>query len=268
MNQFRSSVALLCLSLFTLVAHAQSIPLQDIDRAEFGKIVSDFSANSQHTSVSGASSLGEIFGFELGLVAGVTNTPEINRIAKEQDPNANVSRLPHGELIGMLSVPAGVTVEFGFIPKVGSNEFKFNSYALGAKWTFTDLFFELPVNLALKAQYASSHLEFNSVIQTVDTHFKYDNSVTSFLLLVSKDFGLFEPYAGFGTANGNGKMVVNGAQVFSDTEYAASQSASASKSSMVLMLGTEVKLGIVKLGIEYGRLYSTNSFTGKLSFYF
>jgi len=269
MNTLRDFTAFLCLSLFTIMAQAQSIPLESMDRSEFGKIVSDFSANAQHTTVSGASSLGEIFGFELGLVGGVTNTPEINKVAKQGDPNANVSSLPHGELIGLVSVPAGVTVDFGFIPKVGSSEFKFNSYALGVKWTFTDLFFELPVNLAIKGQYGTSHLEFKSVIQSVDTTFEYDNSVTSFLLLASKDFGLFEPYAGLGMATGKGKMVVNGSsQVFTDPEYQASQSASADKSSSVLMVGTEVKLVVVKLGIEYARLFSTNSFTGKLSFYF
>lgn len=269
MKNTRTMAAGLCLSLFTCAAFGQTIPLQNIDRAEFSKIVSDFSANAQHTSVSGASSLGEIFGFELGLVAGVTNTPEINKVAKSADPNANVSRLPHAELIGSLSVPAGVTVDFGFIPKVGSKEFKFNSYALGAKWTFSDLLSELPVSLALKGQFAKSQLQFNSVIQSVDTDFKYDNAITSFLFLVSKDLGLFEPYAGIGTASTTGKMVVNGSsQVFSDPEYSASQSASASKSSTVLMLGSEVKLGFVKLGLEYARLYSTNGFTGKLAFYF
>ncbi|MBX3022963.1 MAG: hypothetical protein KF799_14910 [Bdellovibrionales bacterium] len=261
--------ASLCLTLFTLNVQAQSIGLQSIDRGDFEKLVDDFSANSHHTSVSGASGLGDIWGFEVGLVFGATNTPEINRLAQRQDPNANVSRLPHAALLGALTLPANVTLEAGFIPKVGSRDFKFNQLALAAKWTFSDFFFELPVNLALKVQTGKTLLNFQDEISGVPTHFSYENSGTGLLLLVSKDLGILDPYVAFGTVRANGKMVVSGSgAVFSDPDFAASQSATAKRSSTVMMLGTEVKLGVAKFGVEYGRMFSTNSFTGKFSLYF
>lgn len=260
---------LLYLTLFGFTAAAQTITLQNIDRDDYNKLVSDFSANSQHSSVSGASSLGEIFGFEVGVVGGSTATPEINRLAKEQDASANIGRLYHAAIFGAVSVPFGITIDAGLVPKVGSADFKYNTYALGAKWTFSQLLGDLPVSLAAKAQVAKANVEFKSAPGGVDTHFEFNNTVTTVLLLVSKDLGLLEPYFAFGSATATGRMTVNGSgSVFSDSDYAASQTASAKRNSIQYMVGTEVKLGVFKLGVEYNRLFSTNRFTGKFTFYF
>src|SRR5437016_3186385 len=101
-------------TVLLLAAHpalGQTIPLQNLDEAEFKKVVGDFSTNFLHTSVSGASTLGHIFGFEIGVVGGQTKTPHIETLAHEVDPGAKADKIPQAALLGVLSVPLGFTVE-------------------------------------------------------------------------------------------------------------------------------------------------------------
>jgi hypothetical protein len=260
--------AVLCLIGFSSWAGAQQIPLQNIDQSDFKNVVSDFGANSMHTSVSGASSLGHLYGFEIGLVGGQTNTPHINHLAHETDPSASASKLPHGEILGVVSVPFGITVEGGLIPKVGGEDFKFNSLALAVKWTPTEILLDWPVAVALKAQLAKSHLDFHQTISSVPTDFKYDNTLSGLTVLVSKDFMLVEPYAGFGLLSTKGDLNVSGSGSVFDPSFTTSQSASATRSGSVWMVGAELKLIVFKVGAEYANLFGTDRFSGKLSFYF
>jgi hypothetical protein len=267
--RFRYSLAALCLYLFSNWAGAQSIPLTNLTQDDYKGLVGDFTADTVHTSVSGAGTLGHLFGFEIGLVGGVTNTPKINELVKKAGTDSDVPRLPHGELLGIVTVPFGISVEAGFIPKVGGADFKFSSYNLAAKWTFTELLTDLPLSMAVKAQTGKANLNFDATIQSTPTHFDFTNTTTALEFLVSKDLGILEPYLMLGTVSGNGKMNVTGSsQVFQDPDMQAAMSASAKRSSGMWALGTELKLVIFKAGLEYSRLFGTNSFTGKLSFYF
>ncbi len=251
--------------VFCLNAHAQSIALENLDENDMRNLVRELSANFNHTSVSGASSLGTIFGFEVGLVGGMTKTPKIESLAHEADPGADAKQIPHGELIGMVTVPAGFTVEVGYIPKVGKDDFKFSSYSLGLKWTPTDILLDWPVSVAGKFHLTKSSLEFANTIGGIPTNFDYENTITAFTLLVSKNFVLVEPYFGLSFLNTKGELDVTGStNVFAS----GGMSASASRSSTGWMLGAELKLLVFKMGLEYANLFDTSRYTAKLAFYF
>ncbi len=253
--------------LISFSATAQDVGLQNIDESDFKKIVNDFSANSLHTSVSGAGTLGDLFGFEFGLVAGMTNTPEIDRLAKEVDSDASADKIPHAELLAMVSVPLGFTIEAGFVPSVGSDEFKYQVLSLAAKWTPTNVFFELPVDLAVKLHMTKSEMEFNSIVSSVATEYKFENNLVGLTAFVSKDFIFAAPYFGLGFVNAKGDLNATGAAVF-DPTYTASTSASEKDSSTLILVGSEFKLLLLKLGVEYARLFDTDRFSAKFSFYF
>lgn len=256
--------------LFSFSGYAGTLNLQNVTADDYGKIVDELSADFMHTSVSGASALGHVFGFEIGVVGGVTKTPEINRIVHDSDPSLSVNSLPAAELLGVVTVPAGVTIELGVIPKVGSSDFHFNSLSLAGKWTANEVV-ELPLSLAVKGQVTtaqfSSQASIQSGVSTVDTTYKYKSTITAFTLLASKDFAIVEPYAGLGMVSSTGNMDVTGVAAF-DPSFTGSQSASVKRSSTQFLAGAELKLLVVKLGAEYAHLFGTNRFTGKLSFYF
>jgi hypothetical protein len=241
------------------------VSFTDLSDSDFKKVVQDMSANFVHTSVSGASPLGDIFGFELGLVGGLTSTPELDKFAKEVSPSVDADSIAHGELIGIITVPLALTAEIGLIPKVGQDDFKFSSYHLAAKWTPSELFFELPVAVAAKVQYSQVNVGVKDTIANIPTTFDYESSILGVSAIVSKNFVVFEPYVGFGYMKADGKMDVTG----STTVFTGSRvSASSEPSSSMFMVGTEVKLLIVKLGVEYMNVFDTSRFTGKVSFYF
>jgi hypothetical protein len=260
---------LLSIALFTVVGHTQDLKFQNIDQSDMKKIVNDFSAIFNHSSVSGASSLGTIFGFEVGVMGGITNTKRIDELADEgSGQNQNADQIPHGEIIGALTVPAGITVEGGFLPKLGGDKFKFQTMSLGVKWTPTDVFLDWPVSVAIKAHMTKSQAEFKQTISGVDTNFDYDNNITAFTLLVSKNFVLVEPYAGLSFLSAKGEMDVSGSPVFDPSLGTGTTSASASTTSTGFMVGAEVKLLIFKFGAEYANLFGTSRYSGKLAFYF
>lgn len=264
-RRFGSLISILTAQMLAFSAHGDGFSFQNLSDEDFKKVVQDMSANFVHTSVSGASPLGDIFGFELGLVGGQTSTPELDKYAKEVDPSVSADKVPHGEIIGILTVPLAITAEIGLIPKIGQDDFKFSSYHLAAKWTPSELFFELPVAIAAKVQYSQVNVEIKDTINTIPTTFEYDSSILGISAIVSKNLAVFEPYLGFGYMKADGKMDVTGSPtVFTG----ARRSASSEPSSSMFMVGTEVKLLIVKLGVEYMNVFDTSRFTGKVSFYF
>jgi hypothetical protein len=266
----RRALAVVFGMLISVAAYGETFNFQNVTGSDYGKIVDNLSADFTHTSVSGASPLGHIFGFEIGLVGGMTRTPEIHRVVHETDSTANVASIPGGELLGVVTFPLGITGELGLIPKVGSSTFKFNSFSVAAKWTVTELV-ELPLALAVKGQLSSSQFTSDAEIKsggnTVDTTYKYKSTVTALTVLASKDFYLVEPYLGLGVVQGKGDLDVNGVAAF-DPSFTAGNSASATRSSSQILLGAELKLVVFKLGVEYAHLFDTNRFSGKLSFYF
>lgn len=251
-------------------AQAEEIQLQNLNKSDMQKLVGDFSANFLHTSVQGAGTLGDIWGFEVGLVAGVANTPHLNDLGKRANPSdpPDLKRLPHAEVLGVVTVPFAITVEAGLIPKVGADEFKMSSFSLAAKWTPSELFFEWPVDVAVKLQATKTNANFNSTINNVPTKFDYDNTITAATAFVSKNFVVFEPYLGLGFASAKGDLSATGSTTVFNTAYTASQSANEKKTSGLFILGSEAKLGLVKFGLEYTRAFETGRMTGKFSFYF
>lgn len=255
--------ALLSITLLSVGAWSQNLPLQGLDANDMKSLVKETSANFNHTSVSGASSLGTLFGFEIGVVGGVAKTPKIDKLVEPQGGNAD--QIPHGEILGVLTVPAGITVEGGFIPKVGKEEFKFNTLSLGVKWTPTEVFLDWPVAIAGKFHFTKTSLDFKDTISGIPTTFGYDSTTTAFTMLVSKNFVMVEPYFGVQFAQTKGDLDVTGSTTVFDTGGA---SGSAKSTATGFLLGTELKLLVFKAGVEYAKIFDTSRFTGKISFYF
>jgi hypothetical protein len=250
---------------FANIAHAQTLPLTNLTEEDYKNVVNDMSANFTHTSVSGASSLGSLFGFEFGLVAGGTRTPHLNDLANRAVPGSAADKLPHGSLLGALTIPLGLTVEVGIVPKVGKDEFKFSSYDVALKWTPTELFLDLPLSLAAKLQLSKAKVDFAQKISGVDVAFNYDSTVTGLTLLASKNFVFVEPYFGLSYLRGKGDLVASGTN---NTFTFTGQSASETVTTTAFMLGAEVKLIFFKIGVEYANLFNTSQYSGKFSCYF
>ena len=123
----------------------------NLSQADFDKVSKEFSANSNLNDAMPPSSLGSIFGFEFGVLGGVTSSPNTAEVANRSAPGSNVNRLPHGTLLGAVGIPFGLTAEASFLPKTSINGVHDQQFAGALKWTFSDVLFpNLPVNMAIR----------------------------------------------------------------------------------------------------------------------
>ena len=260
----------------TLLAAAPSI--DNIDQGDLDKVVKEFSANFAHAPVSPPSSLGKIFGFELGAVAGATSTPEFQRLVKEVDPDTNIPYIPHAGIFAALSVPFGITLEANLIPKTTVSDVSIDNVGLGLKWTMTNVFWTAsPFDLALRAHYSSSQLSFKQTVQNastsnqpVDAVVTYDSNSYGVNLSAGARLIFIEPYAGLGFIKGKGDLSVSGSSFVSifNTTFSSSQSASSDATSAHLFAGLQFDLLLFHLGFEYGNAFGVNRYSAKLSLAF
>lgn len=268
MSRIHNIVTVLIIGFISAGLSAQEIPLQNLTQDDYKNIVGELSTNFLHTSVQGAGTLGSIWGFEIGLVAGMTKTPEIDSLVQRAEPDTHVKQVYDAALLGVVTVPFGITVEASLVPKVGSDKFKFQTMGLAAKWTPSELFFDLPVDVAVKLSLTKSQVDFKDTISGVDTTFKFEDAQTAVTFFVSKNFAVLEPYVALGFVNSKGDLDVNGSTTVFANSYTSSQSASEKRSGMLWMVGTEAKLVLVKFGLEYMNMYDTSRIMGKFSFSF
>lgn len=262
-----SSAALLS---FTAQSFAQTMNFSNLTQTDFEKISKEFSGNFMHHSVMGASSLGTVLGFELGLIAGLQKTPEIDAIVKRTSPDSGVSSLPHAGILGAVGVPFGLSGEIVMIPKIsgGGGEYQYTS--MGLKWTMNQsLLAVLPFNVALRGIYSNSKFNFTQAVSGVDAKVENSNSVTGLQLLVSPSLPIFEPYAGIGMLNAKNTLSVTGsAGTVFDSTYTSAQSAESTVGSTQYLVGANVRLLVMVLGLEISNAFGATTTTGKFSFAF
>ena len=246
-------------------AQAAGPGFQNLSQDDFDKVIKEISANTSYHSVTGASSLGTVFGFEVGVVGGLTNTPDINALSKQVDASADVSRLPHAALLLGASVPLGFTGELLFFPEMTFSTVKYSQFGASLKWTATEALV-LPFNLAVRGFISSNKMAFDQVVSGNNVTVNEENSQTGIQLLASPSLPMVEPYVGVGIIKANGKMSVTG----SNTIYAftTSQCAESSPTTTQFLLGVNLNLLIMNLGLEYSTAFGTSSYNAKFGFKF
>jgi hypothetical protein len=256
--------------LLSTTGFSQSVSFTNLTQSDFDKVSKEFSGNFMHHSVMGASSLGTIFGFELGLIGGMQKTPEIDALVKRADPSKGVSNLIHAGLLGVVGIPFGLSAELVMVPKLsgGGGEFQYTS--MGLKWTMTDeLLAVIPFNIALRGTMTNSTFSFKQTISGgIESTVENKNSITGLQLLVSPRLPIFEPYAGIGMMNAKNTLSVSGTGTVFDSSFTTAQSADSSPSSTQYLVGANVRLLVMVLGLEVSSAFGATQTTGKFSFAF
>ncbi len=248
----------------------------NLSQQDFEGIAKDLSANSSLHTVMGAGGLGSIFGFEIGLAAGVASTKEIERLVKEASPSTDIPILPHAGLVAAVTVPFGLTGEFAFVPEITASGAKYSAFAGAVKWALSDDFLPMiPFNLALRGFMAKSEFSFAQTINNAstgnvptDVNVKYEGGVMGLQLLASPKLPVFEPYAGVGYLSAEGDLGVTGSATATFFDFTTAQSATSKPTSAQLLLGVNVRLLLMSFGVEYANAFGTDTVTGKLALRF
>ncbi len=279
-SNFRKSrnltlIGALFTALFAIAPSAKAAGpgFNNLSQTDFDNAIREMSANSTYHSVSGASTLGTVFGFEFGVIAGLSNSPKINELSKQVDSSADISRLPHGVLKIAASVPLGFTGEILFFPETTFSNIKYSQFGGSLKWTTSPAM--LPFNLAVRGFVTGNKMSFDQTLQNASTGnvptavtVREENSQLGLQFLASPSLPFVEPYAGVGFVKANGKLAVSGTSTGTIFSFTNAQSAESAPTTVQYLLGVNVNLLIVNLGLEYMRAFDTDTYNAKIALTF
>ena len=268
--------SLLLMGLILSSAFAAGPNLDNLTVAEADEVSKEFSSNFIHTTVSPASPLGDVFGFEVGIIGGLTDSPAIDRLSKQVDPTSDdIDKLPHAAIYGAVSTPFGLTAELNLIPGVDVADVELQHVSLGVKWTFSKYLDFLPLDAALRLHGAKSEMSYSDVINNASTGNTDVNATVAFdttslgaNLTFSKKFFIIEPYAGFGFIKNSTDISVEGSASISIFNFTTASTYETDSSGFHYFLGANLNLFIFKFGAEYSNVDGIDRMSGKLSFYF
>lgn len=253
---------------FTFQAQASNFKIDNINEEDLKNVIKEMSANFGHSTVSSAATLGKLFGIEVGLTAGVTNTPELDKLVKEVDSNASFEKIPTGSVFAAVSVPFGITLDMSVIPKLDLENLEVSNVGFGAKWTLTDGFLPLPFDLALKADLTKTDFSFSQTSGSNTSKVDYSSTMTQVMLLASFNAMIVEPYVGIGTASSDGELDVTAGTNIFDSSFTSNDNASAKPTSSVITAGILLKLPLIRFGFEMNEKFGTSRYLAKASLKF
>lgn len=237
-----------------------NLGFSNLTDSDVKQITRDLGANFSHRSVSGASSLGAIFGVEAVLVAGSTASSNINELSVRSGGGELKSIATAGLLLGV-SVPFGVTFEYLGLPNFEVAGARFSGNSVGLKWQMNDVIPILPVNLSLRLNNSTSTFGFTQDLGGgLNGDVSSDTTVQEASLYFSPKLPFVEPYVGLGMVSAKGSMSFTG----NNSIFTVGNSASATVSGTKMAAGVSVQLPFFSFGLEYVTLFGTTGYGAKL----
>jgi hypothetical protein len=270
MNRF---AFILTFFIASISGAADTPTFDNLSDSDFKTISEEFSGMFVHTSATPPTSLGKVFGVEAALIAGAAEIPGIEGISQRIDPSADIPYAPFAFLYGAVSVPYGITIELNFLPTVDVNEFEMKHYGVGIKWSLLDhVFPNLPFDLAVKTFFSQSEMSFNQTIPSPSTvvDVGFENNMFGVETVVGLSLPLIQPYAGVGyvTSSSDLRGVAATDPSFSLFADNISQSKKTTVESVRFIAGCQFNLAMLKMTLEYNRVFDNNRIAAKLGFAF
>lgn len=264
----KAILALLFITALGNHAYAQSADAiftdLSFDQRDFNDISKDLTGAFSFTTNSSASSLGSLWGVEVGLVAGVTPADNIKRIAEEKSGDAQdeLKYLPSGGLIGGVALPFGIGFEANFIPKLEFGDASFSNTQLAARWEITDVVPIVgtfsPLKLAIRLSHGSARFDYISGEESADISL----DTTEIAAMASVKLLLIEPYLNLSHVKSTADLNAES----KNPAFPVSRSFDSSFKGTKLTAGLLFKLAIIRFGFEYSTLNDIERYTAKFSF--
>ena len=264
-------------TLFSITSFAQTdgniFTDDDFGKAEFDLISEDLSAAFVHTTNSGGSSLGSLWGVEVGLVFGAGDSDNLRKVAEDisGEEQEDLKFLPYAGIIAGVALPFGIGADVSMIPTVDLNgEGSFGSFRGSLGWSITDMIPLVgsfsPVKITALAAHGSTDFDYETSFGLNSTE-KADFNVTNteFGLVAGFNFFILEPYLGLSTVRSKTELNASTDNAFVAPEN-RNRNFSASLSGTRTRLGVLFKLPLLRFGLEMSNYQGLNRYTGKLSF--
>lgn len=257
---------LLIASLLTLpmLSTAADPGFSSLDKGDMETLAEGFGANFVHNSLMGASKMGTLFGFQVGVTAASTTVEEIDKLAK-QNTGAGLKSIANAGLVAAVGIPFGIAFEAVIVPKLEVDGAEAESTSFAIKYNINDVIPILPVNLALRGVHSTAQFSFDQTVAGLVGNIKNETTVSGVQLLLSPMIPLVEPYIGVGLLNSSNKLTTTVSGLFT---YGSGSSREESVSGTQILAGVEVNLVLLKLGVEYSNAFDNSRIGAKLTFGF
>lgn len=255
---------IVCILAFVVSQAGADPSFTNITDSDLDSITKEMSANFSHSSILGASTMGSILGFQVGLIAGQTGTPNTNAIVKRSG-GTELPNMYNAGLQGAVGIPSGVAFEAVLIPKLTVAGASLSSTSLGVKWNINNVIPVLPINLALRGFYSTASFEFSQIVSSVLVDISNKTKVTGIQLLVSPMLPVVEPYLGIGILSGTNELSVTGSNPIFAPAYSSSQSETKTVSGTQMIAGVDLNLLVLKLGAEFTQSFGASRTAIKLA---
>lgn len=275
MKFFNASRFFSIISVFFLgqLAHGQCVPGSQgtgtaftcFDQEDADKVFIDLTSAFAPTTVSGAGSLGKLFGVEVGLMVAASQAPNIQEVVDEYDSNIDIPGIPMAGITAVTTLPYGIGIEGSFVPKVDiDDEGSFQSLNLGVRWTVTDIIPMGLINVALKAgvmdasaEYTHSEDTGNLIYGTVTENARFDIRIKEVGAVVGLNFKIFEPFIGASSLESDGSLHADGSSSTGAPIDNVNEQATAS--GVKAYGGVVVKLPFMRISTQIGTFQDVQS---------
>ncbi len=252
----------LFMAFLSLSAHSATT-FTNITSNDFTDISKEMSANFVHSSILGASKMGNLFGFQVGLIGAKTSSPKTDVIV-QRNAGSSLSSMYNVGILAAVGIPLGIAFEVVLVPELKASGVSFKTTSIGIKYNINEMIPVLPINLALRGVYTSSNFSFSQTVSNVTTSVSNKNSIAGAQILISPKLPIIEPYAGLGYLSASNELSASGSSIFAPS-FTTGQSMSKSVSSMQLLMGVDVNLLLFKVGAEYSNAFGASRIAGKLA---
>ncbi len=254
MNLFKTLVLLFSFSAFA------NFNFADLSRSDLDSMSKEIGANFSHSTVTPGAPMGNIFGFQVGLVAGVTSSAELERLAKREDPTTDLEYVPTAGVMGVLTVPFGITVEATVLPSLDTDNADLSNISGAVRWSF---FNAAIVDFAIRGHFSSGEMSYTDTVESISSEITIKHSTMGAHLIATADLPFIKPYAGVGFISHDTDWSINTtASLFN---FTSADNANSSESSAHLIAGVEANLLLFNLGVEYSSMFDTHRYMTKLS---
>jgi len=252
------------ISLFySLSIFAEDIQLRDLSKKDAEDVTKEFSATFVHTAVA-APETDEGWGLEVGLVAGVSNSPKLSQFVDDSGGKGDDFKyIPNAGLMGRIHIPMNLFFELTLLPEQETKELTFSSSSFAVGWNFGKSL-SLPFDLAVGYERGNGDLEFHQKAEGTNPAMdvKFSARTTSYWVGFSKTLWFITPYLKVGASKLE-RDIEGEASIFI---YSTETDESFNTSGSFMAGGVNLEFGLLKFGAEVSNVQGVSRYAGKLSF--
>lgn len=261
----KNCIAIIIL-VFSFSVFSSDFGLENLTKKQFKGLVEEMGANTKHTTVSGASLLGDGKKYEFGLVLGNTQADTLKSLLSSYstDGTTAMNALPYYGLLGMVTLPYDLTGEVVYLPEIGMSGVR-STFASGAlKWTLPNKW-DLPFDSAIRAFGGFSRTEWGQTVSSTPVDVEAKGKSYGLEGVISRKFGFVDPYFNLGYMFTNGEINTTGSATIFDSSFTSSNTVDESASAMTYAFGANLTALFMRFGAEIGEAFDNRFIRFKVS---